>query len=162
MELAPSWLSRPMTSAILNLPGNMDCRSRVVIQPDGMEPSGWRNDDEHPSRPTAEWSIPVHLTGTSADEAFHAAMQILSAGERRWERLSVNYNLRDWLISRQRYWGAPIPMIYCQKDGWNPVPEEQLPVLLPEDVEWKPTGESPTETAPNLEKYHLPGLRWSG
>jgi len=58
----------------------------------------------------------------------------------------VNYRLRDWLISRQRYWGAPIPMIYCSKCGIQPVPETDLPVLLPEQVEFKPTGESPLLT----------------
>jgi leucyl-tRNA synthetase len=69
---------------------------------------------------------------------------------------TVNYRYRDWLISRQRYWGAPIPMIYCETHGWNPVPEDQLPVTLPEDVEWKPTGESPLKLHPTWSKTTCP------
>ena len=60
-------------------------------------------------------------------------------------RAKVNYKLRDWVFSRQRYWGEPIPMIYCEKCGWQPVPEEQLPLILPEVDSYEPTdtGESP-------------------
>jgi len=65
-------------------------------------------------------------------------------------KVMVNYRLRDWLISRQRYWGAPIPIIYCEKCGVVSVPEQDLPVILPLDVEFRPTGESPLNNIPEF------------
>ncbi len=69
------------------------------------------------------------------------------AEERGVGRKTINYRLRDWLISRQRYWGTPIPMIHCDSCGWVPEKEENLPVLLPTDVEFTGKGESPIVTS---------------
>lgn len=69
---------------------------------------------------------------------------------------SINYRLRDWLISRQRYWGTPIPMIYCEDCGWVPEKEENLPVLLPTDVEFTGKGESPLTTSKTFAKTTCP------
>ncbi|MGQ9573255.1 MAG: leucine--tRNA ligase [Dehalococcoidia bacterium] len=79
--------------------------------------------------------------GTPSDKGYHAVADYVES--KGWGGRKVSYRLRDWLISRQRYWGCPIPIVYCQSCGTVPVPEEDLPVLLPEDAEFKPTGESP-------------------
>ena len=74
----------------------------------------------------------------------------------------VNYRLRDWLVSRQRFWGCPIPAVYCPDHGVVPVPEDQLPIVAPDDVEFLPTGQSPLALARGLPAHHLPRLRRSG
>lgn len=81
------------------------------------------------------------FNGMDNIEAIKAVGQYME--EKGIGKVKVNYKLRDWLISRQRYWGAPIPMIYCDKCGIVPVPEEDLPVMLPPNVKFNPRGTSP-------------------
>jgi len=94
------------------------------------------------------------FSGTPGDIAVQQVTQWLE--EKGVGRGTVNYRLRDWLISRQRYWGAPIPIIYCPEHGAVLVPEDQLPVLLPDDVEWLPTGESPLKLHPTWKLTSCP------
>ena len=126
---------------------------KVVIQPEGIPVI---------KEVDLKEAVPAHgtminsgrLTGTPAEESFNKAIKFveqLGVGE-----ASTNYRLRDWLISRQRYWGAPIPMVYCETCGIVPEEEYQLPVLLPDEVEWKPTGESPLKLHPTWKNTICP------
>ncbi|MEA2563392.1 MAG: leucyl-tRNA synthetase [Acidobacteriota bacterium] len=94
------------------------------------------------------------LTGTPAEEAIGRAVAWLE--EKGAGKKTISYRLRDWLISRQRYWGAPIPIVHCPKCGPVGVPEDELPVLLPDDVEWRPTGESPLKLHPTWKNVECP------
>ena len=83
------------------------------------------------------------LNGLSVKEAINTVINYLE--EKGIGKRKVNYKLRDWVFSRQRYWGEPIPMVYCEKCGWVPLPEEELPLVLPDVEDYEPgeNGESP-------------------
>jgi leucyl-tRNA synthetase len=108
--------------------------------PDGGPGGAYTGDGE---KINSEW-----LNGLDIPTAKARAIEWLEAegiGTR-----TVNYRLRDWLVSRQRFWGCPIPIVYCPDHGIVPVPDDQLPVLAPDDVEFLPTGQSPLATNPEF------------
>ncbi|MBM3122757.1 MAG: leucine--tRNA ligase, partial [Chloroflexi bacterium] len=126
---------------------------RPVIQPEGTEAA----DGATMPAATPAYGAMVNsgpLTGTPADQAMRRTIAYLE--ERGLGQGAVNYRLRDWLISRQRYWGAPIPIVTCPEHGQVAVPDDQLPVRLPEDVEWRPTGESPLKLHPTWKHTTCP------
>jgi leucyl-tRNA synthetase len=114
---------------------------RVVIAPEG-----WSGEDlaEAYTEPGTMVNS-GQFDGMPSREGINRVAEYMA--EKGWGGPTTTYRLRDWLISRQRYWGAPIPMVYCDNCGLVPVPEEDLPVLLAEDAEFKPTGESPLSTS---------------
>ncbi len=94
------------------------------------------------------------FTGMPNRSAIDAMSKL--AEEKEFGKGTINYRLRDWLISRQRYWGAPIPIVYCERCGMVPVNDEDLPVRLPENVEFKPTGESPLKSSETFMNCECP------
>jgi leucyl-tRNA synthetase len=142
--LADYVLSTYGTGAIMAVPGE-DQRDWDFAQAYGLDvirtvqpPDGWEGEafTEDGPKLNSQW-----LDGLRMTEAKAKAIEWLEAqgiGER-----TVKFRLRDWLVSRQRFWGCPIPIVYCPDHGAVPVPEADLPVLAPDDVEFRPTGESP-------------------
>ncbi len=139
------------TGAVMAVPGHdqrdfemakkfgMDIR--VVIAPEGYNGEEFTEAYEEPGTMTNS----AQFDGMPSEKGKQAITEWME--KEGFGKGAISYRLRDWLISRQRYWGAPIPMVYCEKCGIIPVPEKDLPVLLPEDAKFKPTGESPL-------KYH--------
>ena len=115
---------------------------RVVIQPQDAELVADEMTEAYEGEGTMVDS--GEFTGTPNEEGKEAICDHLE--RHGWGSRAVNYRLRDWLVSRQRYWGAPIPIIYCDSCGAVPVPEEDLPVVLPEDLELGEGGKSPLTT----------------
>jgi len=119
---------------------------RTTQPPDGFEGGAWTGD-----------GVKINsgfLDGLDVAAAKESAMTWLEA--RGVGRRTVNYRLRDWLVSRQRYWGCPIPVVFCPVDGIVGVPEDELPVLAPDDVEFLPTGESPLKRHPTFRHTTCP------
>jgi leucyl-tRNA synthetase len=126
---------------------------RPVIQEPGVEPV----EGAKMTEAAAHYGVMVNsgpMTGTDANEVVKKTISYLE--KEKVGKGTVVYRLRDWLISRQRYWGAPIPMVYCKTCGVQPIPEDQLPVLLPDDIEWTPTGESPLKLHPTWKQTTCP------
>ncbi len=125
---------------------------QVVIQPDGEQLEG----ETMPAAFTGSGMMvnSVEFNGLPNEEGKKAIADYMEAkgiGTRQ-----INYRLRDWLISRQRYWGAPIPVVYCEKCGLRPVPESDLPVILPTDVEFKAERGNPLAESPTFVKTTCP------
>jgi leucyl-tRNA synthetase len=160
--VAPYVLMEYGTGAVMGVPGH-DQRDfefarehglevRVVIQPEGelLDPDVITQAYEGEGRMVNSGQF----DGTPTPDGIPNVIRWLE--EQGKGREAVSYRIRDWLISRQRYWGAPIPIIHCPDDGEVPVPEQDLPVLLPLDVDFSPTGESPLAKSERFVRVDCP------
>ena len=125
---------------------------RVVIQPEGETLDPGSMTEAYPGEGVMVNSGPFDGEPTPASIAKVAAwLREEGRGEP-----AVTFRLRDWLLSRQRYWGAPIPIMHCPTCGEVAVPDDELPVLLPDDVDFQPGGESPLARHPTWSKVACP------
>ena len=125
----------PMKVVIENPENPSDCKDAAYTEPGIMVNSG-------------------EFNGMKNEDAKKAITEKAVKGG--FGEFKTQYRLRDWLVSRQRYWGAPIPVVYCEKCGIQPVPEEQLPVLLPKDVDFSVVGKSPITTSKSFVETTCP------
>ncbi len=141
------------TGAIMAVPGH-DSRDYEFAQAfglpvvrviEGTDPEVARDGQGLPYPGDGPMTGSGRFDGKGNREAYAEMVEWLAAEGR--GKTSVNYRLRDWLVSRQRYWGAPIPIVYCEECGMVPVPDEQLPVELPEIEDYAPQGKSPLAAA---------------
>ncbi len=166
-EKIPVWASNFVlmgygTGAIMSVPAH-DQRDfefarkyglevRVVIQPEGEKLEG--------ATLTAAYDGPGRVVNSGEFDGLVAEQAIPRmaawAQQKGIGKASVTYRLKDWLISRQRYWGTPIPVVYCDKDGMQPVPEAELPVVLPEDAPFTGEGGNPLEKVPAFVEARCP------
>ena len=137
------------TGAVMGVPAH-DQRDFEFARKYGLEvrvvvaPPGWKDGEALDQAYVDKEGVQVNsgpFSDMPASRGYQAIADEIEA--RSWGRRTTSYRMRDWLISRQRYWGTPIPVVYCGSCGTVPVPDDQLPVLLPEDAEFRPTGESP-------------------
>ncbi len=165
-ELMPVWVANYVlmdygTGAIMSVPGHDDrdyefakkyaIPIRRVIA--GTDPGA----DNNILPFTSEDGVLVNsgeFSGLGCAEAQKKLMQV--AEEKGFGKASVSYRLKDWGISRQRYWGTPIPMVYCDRDGLVPVPDDNLPVILPDQVEITQQGGSPLARMAEFVKVKCP------
>jgi leucyl-tRNA synthetase len=160
--VAPYVLMEYGTGAIMAVPGH-DQRDfefarqhgipvRVVIQPPGQRLDGDTMEEAYAGEGIMVNSGP--FDGRPTPESIAEVTAWLDSESR--GKHAVNFRLRDWLISRQRYWGAPIPIVHCPSCGEVLVPDDQLPVLLPDDVDFQPGGESPLARHPTWKHVSCP------
>jgi leucyl-tRNA synthetase len=174
-EKVPVWVANYIlmdygTGAIMSVPAHDErdyefakkygIEIRQVIGPDvARPPSPAKEGSDKSVRPIQPGELPFttldgklinsgEFTGMTCDEAIKKMSAF--AEQKGFGKATVTFRLKDWGISRQRYWGTPIPMVYCEKDGVVPVPEKDLPIILPENVEITLTGGSPLQRVPEF------------